>query len=114
MNVFLRKMLLFSVFLLPLVAGAQDVEVTTYWNGTMEYQFTSTRYAPTIRVSPIHGELNIVSLGDDQYLVQYTPTPFYVGSDFIQIKAWEVNPFPRLTDLNLNIEVIPAEIRSRS
>lgn len=112
MNVFLQKLLFFLVFLLPLSVAAQDVELTTYWNGTMEYQFTSTRYAPTIRVNPTQGSLNIVSLGNDQYLVQFTPTPFYIGPDFIQIKRWVTDPFPRLKDLNLHIDVVPAEIEA--
>ncbi len=112
MNVFLRKLLLFSVFLLPLVAVAQDVEVTTYWNGTMEYQFTSTRYAPAVQVNPLHGEIDVISLGDDEYLLQFTPNPFYVGADFIQIRRWAVDPFPVLKKLNLSIEVIPAELEA--
>lgn len=110
MNVFLRKLLLFSVFLLPVMAAAQDVELTTYWNGTMEYQFSSNRYAPTLHINPLHGEAEMIALGDDEYIVRFTPNDFYVGADFIEIRRWVVDPFPLPKKLRLYVDVIPAEI----
>jgi hypothetical protein len=91
MNVFLPKKLLLGLLALlafPALTLAQTVNLETYRGAPVEYYFSSTPSNPSLVAAPAHGTVAITNLGQNNYVLTYTPNSAFVGNDEFRIAVW--------------------------
>lgn len=119
MNEFLQKNIILLAFLaFPLLTWGQAVELHTFQNTAVTYEFISAPNSPYVANSnpPDHGsvqiETNESTPSSYDYIFTYTPDDGFVGEDNFRIGRWEYVPFIHFSSIEVTVHVAPALIQA--
>ncbi len=109
MNVLLRKFLTFVFLLSGFALMGQSIttlNLETYGNTSVEYQFTSSPGPASVHEDPINGQVQLNNLGSYNWEVIYTPDEDYYGPDNFELYYFSGT----LKKLQVHVDVLPAKV----
>ncbi|KAA3633692.1 MAG: hypothetical protein DWQ02_12725, partial [Bacteroidetes bacterium] len=109
MNVLLRKFLTFVFLLSGFALMGQSIvtlNLETYGNTSVEYQFTSSPGPASVHEDPINGQVQLNNLGSYNWEVIYTPDEDYYGPDDFELYFFSGT----LKTLKVHVDVLPAKV----
>jgi len=103
-----------ALLFLPLLGAGQAIDLITYQNTAIQYDFTSRPNSPSIpgNSQPTNGTVAWVTTSSFHYRLTYTPNQDFTGTDHFRIVRWEVTPVPHVTYLDVSVIIAPALIRA--
>jgi hypothetical protein len=115
MNVALQKLfVLLGLVSLPFWGWGQSVDLLTYQNSEVDYDFTSRPNSPSLpgAFQPDNGTVELINNGNWEYTVVYTPNEGFTGTDNFRIVRWVIDPIPAFRTVDVNVTVAPALIKA--
>lgn len=115
MNLALQKLfVVLALVSLPFWGQSQSVDLLTYQNSEINYDFTSRPNSPSLpgAFQPDNGTVELISNGNWEYTVTYTPDEGFIGTDHFRIIRWVIDPIPAFRTVDVNVTVAPALIHA--